>query len=736
MQNVFIKSILALLLTSGSLWVQNTDKNVPVKEKKPVGEPKKENNATAAPATTEAPKLSETPVPAAAQNEEQRLPDVVVTASREEENRRDVPLSIGKVTRESVSDTKPTHPSELMNQVPGVFVNTTSGEGHATMIRHPITTGSVYLYLEEGVPTRSPGFYNHNALFEINVPQAGGIEVIKGPGSALYGSDAIGGVVNVLTRPVTREREMDLSAEYGGFGWRRLLASVGEKGENNSLRVDANMTESNGWRDGTKYNRQSGTLRWDFIDGRHKLKTVVAASNIDQQSAGAASLRQSDYENNPQANYMQFSYRRVKAVRISTQYDYEISNGHKVSTIFYGRYNEMAQLPNYQGTGTSQIENNLRNASVGALFKHHLDFNALKSKLITGIDLDYSPGVFNEWGVTTVKPPGSDYHTSYTTGALQYDYNVKFYQASPFAQIESTPFTPKLKFQVGARYDYMGYIYKNNLSVVQAGNIRRPDDASPSFDHLSPKAGVVYDLFEELNIFASYRHGFRVPQQSNLFRQGNANSALGIKPIKIDSFEVGIRGAAFKERLQYEVTGFYAEKKDDILTVTLAPGVTESQNAGGTSHKGIEIGLETEIWKKILWFTGNLTYAEHKYLSWSPTATTSFDGNFQAQAPTMFSTLGIKIVPIKGLQISPEWVYLGRYFMDDRNTTEYPGHNFFNLRAKYDVSDRMGIFARVHNLTNVRYSDFSSYNSIQAGTYPGYVPGEPFSVIGGMSYKL
>lgn len=735
MRNIFIQTTLALLLTSGSLWVQNTEKNTPAKEKKPTAEPTKNNNPVAAPATSaETTKTPEVPVAPATPNEEQRLPDVIVTASREEENRRDVPLSIGKVRRESVSDTKPTHPSELMNQVPGVFVNTTSGEGHATMIRHPITTGSVYLYLEDGVPTRSPGFYNHNALFEINVPQAGGIEVIKGPGSALYGSDAIGGVVNVLTRPVIRDREIDLSAEYGGFGWKRLLASVGEKGENNSLRVDANLTDSKGWRDGTKYSRQSGTLRWDFIDGRHKLKTVVAASNIDQQSAGAAALRQSDYDNNPQANYMQFSYRRVKAVRISTQYDYDISNGQTISTILYGRYNEMSQLPNYSGTGLTQLENNLRNASVGALFKYHLDLNALKSKLISGIDLDYSPGVFNEWAVTTTK--SGDYFTNYTTGALQYDYNVKFYQASPFAQIESAPFTPKLKFQVGARYDYMGYIYKNNLSVVQTGALRRPDDASPSFDHLSPKAGVVYDLFNELNIFASYRHGFRVPQQSNLFRQGNANSALGIKPIKIDSFEVGIRGAAFKERLQYEVTGFYAEKKDDILTVTLAPGVTESQNAGGTSHKGIEIGLETEIWKKILWFTGNVTYAEHKYLSWSPTSTTTFDGKFQAQAPTMFSTLGIRIVPIKGLQISPEWVYVSRYFMDDLNSTEYAGHNFFNLRAKYDVNDRMGIFARVHNLTNVRYSDFSSYNSIQAGTYPGYVPGEPFSVIGGMSYKL
>lgn len=541
MQSFVMKAAAVFLITASALWVQAPEKKAEKTNKTDV--------QTSPNGNPEGVKTIETEKADTAKIEEDTLPDVVVTATREEEKRRDVPMSIGKIKRDSIKDTKPIHPSELMNQTPGVFVNTTSGEGHATMIRHPITTNPVYLYLEDGIPTRSPGFYNHNALFEINVPQSGGIEIIKGPGSALYGSDAIGGVINVLTRPVTKDREVDLSFEYGGFGWKRLLASAGEKFGDHAVRVDGNMTDSKGWRDGTKYSRQSGTLRWDAVFGKHKFKTVVAASNIDQQSAGAAALRESDYINNPQANYMPFSYRRVKAVRVSTQYDYEFSQGNAISAILYARYNEMAQLPNYQGNGTGQIENNLRNASVGTLLKHHLDFPQLKSKLITGIDIDYSPGVFNEWAVTTVKPGGGDYHTSYTTGAMQYDYDVKFYQASPFAQIESAPFTPKLKFQIGARYDYMGYIYKNNLSVLQSGTLRRPDDSSPSFDHLSPKAGITYDILDELNVFVAYRHGFRVPQQSNLFRQGNTTSSLGLKPIKIDSFELGIRGAAFKERL-------------------------------------------------------------------------------------------------------------------------------------------------------------------------------------------
>jgi outer membrane receptor protein involved in Fe transport len=81
-----------------------------------------------------------------------------------------------------------------MGGVAGVWVSVTGGEGHQTAIRQPLNTNPVYLFLEDGVPTRSTGFFNHNALYEVNLPGAEGIEVTKGPGSALYGSDAIGGV--------------------------------------------------------------------------------------------------------------------------------------------------------------------------------------------------------------------------------------------------------------------------------------------------------------------------------------------------------------------------------------------------------------------------------------------------------------------------------------------------------------------------------------------------------------
>ncbi|MFO1471854.1 MAG: TonB-dependent receptor [Turneriella sp.] len=749
MRNIFVKSFMALLLTSGSLWVQNTEKDIPAKDKKTVAEPKKENNTIASPAVNaEAAKPAEAPVTPAAKSEEQRLPDVVVTASREEEQRRDLPISIGVLRPDTIKDVKPIHPSEIFNRVPGAFVATTSGEGHVTSIRQPISTNPFYLYLEDGIPTRATGFFNHNALYEVNIPQAGGVEIIKGPATALYGSDAVGGMINVLTKPVTRDRELDLSVEYGGFGWKRLLASVGEKWGENSMRVDANITDSKGWRDGTQFDRQAGTWRWDNDSGRNRFKALVSGANITQQSAGVAQIVQSDYDNNPQVNYMTTSYRKVQALRAHIRWDHDFSNMSTLSTTVFGRYNTMGLLPNYSGPNTAQqLQSDLRSASAGLMLKHSLKFNVFDSRLITGADLDYSPGAFKEWGLTGFTKNGNYFNNAYNVGPLRYDYNAVFYQASPYAQIETSPLTKNLHLNLGVRYDHMAYDYKDNLTyIAQSTSAYRPGDTSISYDHLSPKAGAVYDFVDELNVFTSYRHGYRIASQSELFRAGNLTNTVNLKPIKADSYEVGIRGSTFKDRIKYELTGYYMIKYDDFVNYFNPDGTTSKVNATSTQHQGVEIGLEAEIWKKYVFFSGNVTYAEHKYSSYSLVAasgTTVYDGKWMSLAPRVMSTLDLKVKPIKGAQIELEWVYLGDYFVEDTNTYSYPGHNFFNVRAKYEVNERFSVFTRIHNITNVRYSDYTTYqpsNSSGTSTPPAmgmmYTPGEPFSVIGGLSYQL
>ncbi len=150
---------------------------------------------------------------------------IVVTATREEQIKGDIAESVEVMKGNEIEAISPSHPAEVLNRTAGVHINNLSGEGHMTSIRQPITTSGVYLFLEDGIPTRPTGFFNHNGLYEINIPQAERLEVIKGPGSSLYGSDAIGGVINSITKPSASKQEIEVNPEYGSYGWKRLLVS-------------------------------------------------------------------------------------------------------------------------------------------------------------------------------------------------------------------------------------------------------------------------------------------------------------------------------------------------------------------------------------------------------------------------------------------------------------------------------------------------------------------------------
>ena len=129
------------------------------------------------------------------------LQEVIVTsASHTAVKRSEAPIAIAVINKQTMEDTKAQRIDQLLNKVSGVFMVSLGNEQHEMSIRQPMTTKSLFLYMEDGIPIRATGVYNHNALLEMNLPAAKSIEVIKGPSSALYGAEAIAGVVNIVTQ--------------------------------------------------------------------------------------------------------------------------------------------------------------------------------------------------------------------------------------------------------------------------------------------------------------------------------------------------------------------------------------------------------------------------------------------------------------------------------------------------------------------------------------------------------
>ncbi|HLU24701.1 MAG TPA: TonB-dependent receptor [Longimicrobiales bacterium] len=654
--------------------------------------------------------------------------DMVVSVSREAQRRSETAATVSVVAGEAIREARPSHPGEIMGRVPGVWVNVTGGEGHMTAIRQPKTTDPVYLYLEDGVPTRSTGFFNHNALYEVNVPQADRIEVIKGPATTLYGSDAIGGIVNVGTRPPAAHPEFEASAEGGSYGWARLLLSGSTGWGANGVRGDLNLSRTDGWREGTDYDRVSATLRWDrALEGRGSLKVVATYSDIDQQTAGSSTLNRDDYENNPTRNYTPISFRKVRAFRFSAAWE-RVGERSLVSVTPFFRHNEMDLLPNWSLTYDPVLSETF-NRSFGVLAKYRRDFDRLRGRLIAGVDVDYSPGGRLEWVV--VPERDGPVFVNYTLGNVVYDYDVTFRGVSPYVHGEVS-LTDRLRLTGGLRYDLIGYDYDNALGELTTGSHRRPADGTVTYRHLSPKLGATVDVGGGANLFVAYQHGFRAPSEGQLFRQGRSENSVGLKPVKADNIEVGLRGQA-GGRLSYELAAYRMEKRDDILTYTHTDGMRETVNAGRTLHRGVEAGLGVAVAPAVR-LDVSYAYSKHTYEEWRPTETTDLGGNEMADAPRHMGSAVLTLMPalLRGGRAGIEYERIGSYWMDPENTHKYDGHGLVHARVSVPVNGRFELYARVRNVLDERYAENASYTQARGEEY---APGLGRTVYVGVQYR-
>ena len=658
------------------------------------------------------------------------LPEVVVSTSREAQLASSTPLSVGVIREQEIRETRGHHPSELVNHVPGVFVSNFGGEGHATAIRQPITTKALYAYLEDGVPIRSTGFFNHNALYEMNIPQAGRLEIIKGPGTAVYGSDAVGGVINSYTREPSAEPEAELFVEGGSSTYVRGLGSVSNSFGRSGIRLDANVTRSDGWRNDTPYDRQSGTLRWDYhLSDRARIKTLAAVSHIDQPGDGGSDLTSTDFQTAPSLTYTPIAFRRVWATRLSSELQVRTELSSFRGTL-YARHNGMDLLPSWQLSFDPQVWES-RNYSIGLLTHWRRTLPQIRTSISSGVDLEYSPGSRLE---TEIQPQrAGQLFTAYTAGDVQYDYDVAFWQASPYAQADiSLP--GRVQLSAGARYDQLGYEYDNRLGVLVSGSHRRPASTGVSFNRLSPKLGATWEIAPNASVFASYRAAFRAPSESQLFRQGAALNTVDLKPVRAASWEVGFR-TALGGVVTLEATGYSMRLRDDILTFfDPANGLRLTQNAGATNHRGVELGVGLSVVEGLR-LDGAVSYAKHSYVAWSPRAGVDYSGNEMELAPRFLGNARLSYRPAflsSGL-IALEWTRLGSYWMDPENSHKYAGHSLFNVYGTAPVVAHLELTARVTNLGNRVFAETSSFNAQQDERFR---PGAPRQVYLGAQYKF
>ncbi|TQV81552.1 TonB-dependent receptor [Aliikangiella coralliicola] len=674
---------------------------------------------------------------------------LVITSTREEKLKSELAESVTVIDSKQIEEISPSHPAELLNRVPGVYINNLGGEGHMSSIRQPITTSGVYLFLEDGIPTRPSGFFNHNGLYEINIPQSSRIEVIKGTGSALYGSDAIGGIINSITRPSPESTEFEGHFEFGSFGWKRGLISVGTNiDEDSGFRIDVNVTDNDGYRDESAYSRKSTTVRYDNnLSAAWDLKTVFSYSKVEQ--SGVSSLEEDEYRNNPKKNLFHgdIGFREVDAYRLSAEFSYQSNDSELWTFTPYFRDNQMVMTPSWMVTYDPNFRT-YKFDSYGAMIKYR---NRLSDSftIISGVDFETTPSSYQEESISVVQD--GDIYVGYALDDVDY-YNFDATQniISPYIHSE-WKFANQWIFSLGGRYDYYEVDYEDKLAgnAVDSRHLR-PESQKVDFDNFSPKLGLVYQLNEQHNAYFNYRYSFVAPSVGRLFRPGSSQDSENLKPIKSKSYEIGFRGH-FADNWRYEAAIYNLEKSDDIVTF-IDGSDRKVTNAGETSHKGIEIGLQGDLSDafsvSFAWTKTEQKYEEFGYLfqCFSPACgrvipgppireNRNFAGFDVGKSPESLGNVSLQYYPtqIPGLRFELEMEHVGEYFTDETNTLKYGGHDLFNLRSSYEVSDSTKVTFRVMNVTDKIYS---TYTTAQVGDLDiSYRPGLPRAYYLGFKYS-
>ena len=222
-------------------------------------------------------------------------------------------------------------PSELLNRAPGTMIQRGSGQESLTALRSPVLTGAggcgAVLVLEDGIPIRPVGSCNVNELFEVNIEQAAAVEVLRGPGSVLYGSSAVHGIINVIPPMPDEIPVFGAVLEGGSDRYRRLGIAASSDSDAGGVGLVMHGTDDGGWRDSSGFAEEKLNAVWARPFGDGALTLRLSGSNLDQQTAGFI-IGQDAYRDPELArsNPDPEAYRDATSLRFASQYRGESGN--------------------------------------------------------------------------------------------------------------------------------------------------------------------------------------------------------------------------------------------------------------------------------------------------------------------------------------------------------------------------------------------------------------------------
>ena len=577
--------------------------------------------------------------------------DIVVTASGFEQPRSEAGQAIEIVGRARLDQLQSATIAQVLQTVPGVSVATRGGLGGQTSAFIRGGSSAQTLVLIDGVRindlTSPNGAFDFGALMTGNI---GRVEILRGPNSVIWGSQAIGGVVNIQSIAPVDGFEGRLGAEFGGYDTKRLNANIaGTKGvfegsvggafvKSAGISALAGGTERDGYANAT---------------GNARLKVNISDSfTLDFRSYYNRAKVEYDSEFGVGANGLPVSRNRQFVGYVGAQFD--MLDGRFHNRIAYTR-------TDLRRIGTDPIVFSFNNFNVrGAIdrMEYHTAFD-LNEALTLVAGLEYERTFAS---------------TSFEGAAPDIARNDV---VSGFGQIIVRPVNG-LTLTAGVRHDaYSDYGGQTTLG----GNLA-----------FTPNEGRT--MFR-----ATYAEGFRAP---TLTEGQPPYGNLQLKPETARNFDLGVEQQFLEGKAQLFAT--YFNRRSNNL-IAFSPVSFQSENIDKVTAKGLEIGLDLNPSSQ-LDIRASYTLVD----AINRTVGDTF-GNRQALRPQNSFSLTADWQTAFGLSLGSSLLIIDDSFDDAANNVRLDGYALVGLRASMPLNAALDVYARVENMLDAQYTVVSGYNS-------------------------
>ncbi len=600
------------------------------------------------------------------------LDSISVTASQGATlDKKDVTDSVTIITKEALEESRVNNLAEALNKLGGISMTQNGGVGKATSMYVRGMDTKRLLVLIDGVRYNNPTSIGAAAEFSqimlYNVEQ---IEIIKGSQSGVWGSDASGGVINIITSKAKRGLGGFLNAEYGSFGTKNTSLQASYATEDFDILIGGSYYDTDGFsavepnKASADYGKRGDELDLEEDSYKNTSLNAKLGFNITKNDRVEASYQSID--STVEFDSSVYDY----ATRISTPTD--------------------ADLPNTE----------LNNRFYSISYNHTDSLNDIK--------LSYNSSEFDraiETNDYLGNPKVSDYEGSVTEAKL--DDKISYMKDSflrvgvsyqEFEQIEVTADTDKSYSATSAfltNYNKLSLLSGLNTIITESVRYDKYDEFDDSATvKLGAKQFIKDDFYVSLNVGT----GYNTPTLSQLF--GTYGSS-DIKPETSLTTDLTLGNDTFW------VTGFY-NQIDDLIEFDMSTYLY-AQTDGTSKFKGVELGYQ-EYYLDSLGFNATYTYVK----------TENADGEELARRPKSQLDANIVYYMSEELDFGLNAQYIGtRYNKADKEGAQTGKYTVANFVTNYQINRYLGVYGKINNITDEFYQVVDGYATAERSYFVG-----------------